>query len=128
MLAVDRRGCWRGCSQEVLVAAEAVAFIPIMDEAATSEQRQEAIRYLRAGMAGLDRDGLDYPIPANRVVAERRGAHGDVATFRDGYPVLIDRWRPYGERPSWSAVRWWGRGPRTYARLVRLAGADAHRT
>lgn len=125
VLAVDRRGCFRYCSPQVLIAAEAVAFLPVMAEGATAEQRREAIRYLREGMADLrpDREGIDYPVPADHVVAERRGEYGDIATFTPAYPVLLPRWRPYGASPSWPAVRRWGRGPRVYARLLKLAAA-----
>jgi hypothetical protein len=125
VLAVDRRGCFRWCSAQVLAAAEAVAFLPVMAEGATAEQRREAIRYLRKGVDDIDvgAEGIDYSCDAGAVVAERHPKTGDVLTFRDGYTVLLPRWRPYGARPSWPAVRRWGRGPRTYARLLKLAAA-----
>jgi hypothetical protein len=125
VLAVDRRGCFRYCSAQVLVAAEAVAFLPVMAEGATAAQRKAAIAYLRGAFDEYHPgcDGIDYSCAADRVVAERHPKTGDVLTFRDGYTALLNRWRPYGARPSWPAVRRWGRGPRVYARLLKLAAA-----
>lgn len=125
VLAVDRRGCFRWCSAQVLVAAEAVAFLPVMAEGATAADEAAAVAYLRGAFDGYNPgcDGFDYTTAADRVVAERWERTGDVATFRDGYTVLLNRWRPYGQPSSWPAVRRWGRGPRTYARLRRLAAA-----
>lgn len=125
VLAVDRRGCFRWCSPEVLTAAEVVAYLPVMGEGSTAEQRKAAAEYLLRAVSGLhpDREGIDMAIPADRVVAERRKGTHDIAAFTPAYPVLLNRWRPYGARPSWPAVRRWGRGPRTYARLLKLAAA-----
>lgn len=124
VLAVDRRGCFRYCSPEVLTAAEAVAFLPIMAEGATAAD-EAAADYLRGAFDGYNpgREGIDYTTAADRVVAERWERTGDIAAFAPAYRVLLNRWRPYGQPSSWPAVRRWGRGPRTYARLRRLAAA-----
>lgn len=125
VLAVDRRGCFRYCSPEVLVAAEAIAFLPVMAEGATAADEAAAVAYLRGALEGYDPDHawIDYTTAADRVVAARRERTGDIATFAPAYRVLLNRWRPYGQPSSWPAVRRWGRGPRTYARLRRLAAA-----
>lgn len=125
VLAVDRRGCFRYCSPEVLIAAEAISFLPVMAEGATAAEEAAAVAYLRGAFDGYNPgcDGFDYPVSADRAVASRRERTGDIAAFAPAYRVILNRWRPYGMPASWPAVRRWGRGPRVYARLRRLAAA-----
>jgi hypothetical protein len=120
--AINRHGCFRYCSPQVLVSGAIIAFLPIMAESATRSDYITAQGYLRDALRS-DSDRIDYDVSADKVVKERHPETGEIVTFTDDHPVLIPVWRPYGSRPSWPGVYLWARGPRVYSRLERLAAA-----
>ena len=121
--AIDRGGCFRYCSPQVLVSGVILAFLPIMAEGATPAETAAACEYLRKALQS-DEDRINYDVSADRVVAERHPETGKIVSFTANHPVLISVWRPYGSRPSWPGVYLWARGPRVYSRLRRLAAAQ----
>lgn len=120
--AIDRGGCFRYCSPQLLVSGVILAFLPIMAEGATRAETVAACEYLRAALRSNE-DRINYDVSADRVVAERHPKTGNIVSFTADHPVLIPAWRPYGARPSWPGVYLWARGPRVYSRLRRLAAA-----
>ncbi len=125
--AINRHGCFRYCSPQVLVSGAIIGFLPIMAEGATRSEYATAREYLRDALRS-DFDRIDYDVSADKVVRERHPKTGEIVTFTDDYPVLIPVWRPYGSRPSWPGVYLWARGPRVYSRLERLAAAHREAT